>query len=219
MQVPTLHATDVNQFIKDPDNCILDIRPTDDFANGFIAGSYFLPHTGFLADVLSIHDFSAFSSVIIIAEAPASEPLVNAIFKALGNKVSGVFYPEGNDFWPPVEVRDMIIAIDPDELAMDLPFDDNLVLVDVRSALEYADGHIKDARHFPLEDLSDPANIAMIPEEANIYLYCSNGQRSMLVASVFKIHGLHNLRVVNARWEDISATPGLSVEKDAKQLN
>ena len=36
-----------------------------------------------------------------------------------------------------------------DELAMDLPFDDHLVVVDVRKEPEFGEGHVKDAVNLP----------------------------------------------------------------------
>ena len=41
---------------------------------------------------------------------------------------------------------DMIIDVEADELAMDIPHDPNLLVVDVRRETEYADGHIKNAQ-------------------------------------------------------------------------
>jgi rhodanese-related sulfurtransferase len=184
-----------------------------------MTGSYFLPDASLLKDLLDVHDFIDFESLIVIAEDQGSETLINAINAALNGKITGVFYTHNDPSWPGSALRDLIITIDPDELAMDLPFDEKLTLIDVRSAIEYAGGHINEAKHFPLEDLNDPANIALIPEDGNLYLYCSDGMRSMLAASVFKKHGLHNLRVIYATWNDIKTTPGLSFEKDAKQLN
>ena len=43
------------------------------------------------------------------------------------------------------EAFDMIINIEPDELAMDLPFDEKLFVIDVRSETEFADGRMNDA--------------------------------------------------------------------------
>jgi rhodanese-related sulfurtransferase len=49
------------------------------------------------------------------------------------------------------EAVDMIIDIEADELAMDIPFDQNLVVVDVRKPAEFADGHVKNALNLPLD--------------------------------------------------------------------
>ncbi len=45
----------------------------------------------------------------------------------------------------------MIIDIEPAELAMDIPYDENIVLLDVRKPVEFAEGHIRDAVNLPLK--------------------------------------------------------------------
>ncbi len=54
------------------------------------------------------------------------------------------------------EPIDMIINVDADEVAMDIPFDENMVIVDVRKEVEFADGHVKDAVNIPLGNLGRP---------------------------------------------------------------
>ena len=52
---------------------------------------------------------------------------------------------------------DMIIDIEADELAMDLPHDPKILIVDVRRETEYADGHVKEAINMPLSEMTDVA--------------------------------------------------------------
>ena len=94
------------------------------------------------------------------------------------------------------EPIDMIIDVEPDELAMDLPFDDRLLVIDVRRETEFADGHIRNAVNIPLEEMTDPVNLANIEDEHNVYLHCAGGYRSVIAASLLKRQGLHNLRNV-----------------------
>ena len=54
------------------------------------------------------------------------------------------------------EPIDMIINVEADELAMDLPFDNKIVVIDVRRETEFADGHIKGAVNIPVNKLIDP---------------------------------------------------------------
>ncbi len=58
------------------------------------------------------------------------------------------------------EPIDLIVNIDADEFAMDLPFDPKLKVVDVRRETEFADGHVPAARNIPLETLTDPGTMA-----------------------------------------------------------
>ena len=74
----------------------------------------------------------------------------------------------------------MIIDIEPDELAMDIPFDDKLVVIDVRREPEFADGHVQGAINIPLEEMTDPASMANIEDDHNVYVHCASGYRSVI---------------------------------------
>jgi hypothetical protein len=58
------------------------------------------------------------------------------------DKISGCLQG-GFDNWKKQEKIDLIINVEPDELAMDIPFDVNLVVIDVRKPNEFAEGHIR----------------------------------------------------------------------------
>jgi rhodanese-related sulfurtransferase len=90
----------------------------------------------------------------------------------------------------------MIIDIEPDELAMDIPHDQRLEVIDVRKAGEFDAGHVKGAHNVPLDTLTDPLNVATIDDENNLYIHCAGGYRSVIAASLLKRQGYHNLRNV-----------------------
>ena len=110
------------------------------------------------------------------------------------------------------EPIDLIIDVEADEFAMDLPFDDNLVVVDVRRETEYADGHVRGALNIPLHELKDPGNMASFEEHQNIYLHCGGGYRSVIAASLIKRQGFHNIRNVTGGWARIKEQPGIGIE-------
>ena len=114
----------------------------------------------------------------------------------------------------------MIIDVEADELAMDLPFDDKIVVVDVRKQTEYADGHLKDAVNMPLDSLTDPGNLANLDDTQNIYVHCAGGYRSVIACSMIKREGFHNLRNVAGGWSKMKElTDKFEIEKDAEVLN
>ena len=98
----------------------------------------------------------------------------------------------------------MLINVDPDELIMDLPFDENLVVLDVRKETEFDAGHVDNAENLPLEKLKDPGSMAMIEETDNIYVHCAGGYRSTIACSLLKRQGIHNIRNVAGGWKAIS---------------
>jgi rhodanese-related sulfurtransferase len=113
----------------------------------------------------------------------------------------------------------MIIDVATDELAMDIPFDENLLVVDVRRETEFADGHVKDAINLPLQDLADPVTMANFEDRHNIYVHCGGGYRSIIAASLLKRQGIHNLRNVTGGWAKIKDQKGIEVVKEKSVLN
>jgi rhodanese-related sulfurtransferase len=117
------------------------------------------------------------------------------------------------------EETDMIINIEADELAMDIPFDDKLVVLDVRKPNEFAEGHVKDALNIPVNELTDPLNIASMEEDQNIYVHCQGGYRSMIATSLLKREGIHNLRNIVGGFNKIKEEPKIKTEKEKSVLN
>ena len=104
------------------------------------------------------------------------------------------------------EPIDLIVNIDADEFAMDLPFDPKLKVVDVRRETEFADGHVPGARNIPLETLTDPGTMAEFDDTDNIYIHCASGYRSIIACSLFKRQGIHNLHNITGGWDEIKKT-------------
>jgi rhodanese-related sulfurtransferase len=217
MQLPALNHSSLAEILSNEDNLVVDTRSAASFGEGFIPNSVSIsPEQLYPVTFHSIFP-ERISTTIIVEKGENPETMVAALNGIGFIDITG-FFESGGSNWQ-LLCADMVITIDPDELAMDIPHDDNLVLIDVRSATEFAEGHLKDAQHLALEDMGDLANIALIPEDANVYLYCSNGKRSMTAASLLKIQGIHNIRVVLADWEVIISTPGLKIEKVPEKLN
>lgn len=114
---------------------------------------------------------------------------------------------------------DMVIGVEADELAMDIPYDDRLVVVDVRDPLRYAEGHAQGAVNLPLRTLFDPGSMAMIRESENLYIHGGDDREGVLAAALFKRQGYHNLRVVEGGWEAVDRENGIAKEKDPGKLN
>ena len=113
----------------------------------------------------------------------------------------------------------MVIDIEPDELAMDIPFDDKLVIMDVRREPEFADGHVRDAINIPLDEMTDPASMANIEDDHNVYVHCAGGYRSVIASSLLKRQGIHNLRNVVGGWDKIKEQKKITIDKEKSVLN
>ena len=205
--------------MQDPAYTVLDTRTAAAFVHGFIPGSLFIgidsPRFGEWASLLLDK-----SSPLLLVSAPGTESNVASALQKAGLPEPAGYLEGGFEQWTAAgKAVDLIIEVEADELAMDIPFDDKLVVLDVRNETEYADGHVKDAQLLPLEDLADRANIALFEEDQTVYIHCKSGYRSVIAASIFKKEGHHNLRNVAGGWDAIMQESRIQTEKDSPSLN
>jgi hydroxyacylglutathione hydrolase len=158
--------------------------------------------------------------MIIITEKDKEKETIVRLARVGFDKIEG-YLDGGFEAWQSAgETIDLIIDVEADELAMDIPFDQNLVIVDVRKETEYGSGHIKDALNIPLTDLTDPGSMADLDDKHNIYVHCAGGYRSVIASSLLKREGIHNIRNVVGGWGKIKELPDkFEIEKDAEVLN
>ncbi len=197
---------------------VLDTRHADIFTQGFIPGSIFIGLEGRFAEWAgSLLPFE--KPMILVTEPGMEEETVIRLSRVGFDKMLG--YLNGSfDAWQAAgEKVDLIINIEADELAMDLPHDPNLVVVDVRREAEYADGHVKGAQNIPLNEMTDVVTIANFEDNQNLYIHCAGGYRSVIASSLIKRQGVHNLRNVLGGWGKIKEEKSIITEKDASILN
>ena len=197
---------------------VIDTRPADIFTEGFVPGSIFIGLEGRFAEwagnLLSFN-----KTLLLITEEGKEEETVIRLARVGFATIEG-YLKGGFDAWQKAgENVDMIISVEADELAMDIPFDPYLQVVDVRKEIEFADGHVKAAINMPLADMTDVAMIAGFEENQNLYIHCGGGYRSVIACSLLKKQGVHNLRNVAGGWAKIKEEKSIKIEKDASMLN
>ena len=205
---------DIKQLIKN-DTLILDTRPATIFVDGFIPGSIFIGLEGQFDD-WSKNLIPSDKPIAIIAEHGKEEETISRLFKIGFTLIKG-YLNGGFEAWKKAGERtDLIINVEADELAMDIPFDPNLQIVDVRKENEFDEGHIVDALNIPLQDLTDVVNIANFEETQNLYLHCAAGYRSVIACSLFKKEGMHNIRNVAGGWKKIKEEARIKTNSSQK---
>ena len=214
-----LSIVEFKEFAKN-DNCIiLDTRNATLFTQGFITNSISIGLEGRFAEWAgSILPFN--KHIILVTEVGKEKESVVRLARVGFEKFSGVLNG-GFEAWQNAgEKIDLIIDVEADELAMDLPFDERIVIVDVRKETEYADGHIAEAINIPLVDLLDVGKMADFEDNQNIYIHCAGGYRSVIAASLIKKQGIHNLRNILGGWSQIKDLQNkFTIEKSVEVLN
>jgi hydroxyacylglutathione hydrolase len=205
--------------IKDADDVVvIDTRASEIFTNGFVPGSIFIGLEGRFAEwAASLLPFD--KTLLLITETGKEAESITRLTR-VGFEKFGGYLEGGFEAWQHANMPiDMIIDIEADELAMDLPHDDHLLVVDVRNDAEFGDGHVAGALHMPLNEMNDILLIATLPEEANIYMHCGGGYRSVIAVSLIKRQGLHNVRNILGGWTAIQLQKDIPVEKEKAVLN
>lgn len=215
-----LAALTVEEFkqAKNEGAIILDTRHSGEFTKGFIPDSIFIGLEGRYAEWAgNLLPFD--QKIILVTDKGKEEESVVRLSRVGFDKMQG-YLKGGFDTWKNAgEKTDMIIDVEADELIMDIPFDEKLVVVDVRNETEFANGHLEDATNLPLASMVDPAIISQFEEDQNLYVHCAGGYRSVIASSLLKRQGYHNLRNVLGGWNRIKEQEKAVVVKEAKALN
>jgi glyoxylase-like metal-dependent hydrolase (beta-lactamase superfamily II)/rhodanese-related sulfurtransferase len=213
-----LQPADFKQWMQQEETIILDTRNPAEFTKQFVPGSISIGLDGRFAEWAG--SLLPFDKPIILVTAPGQEKESVIRLARVGFSQMQGYLAGGIDAWIKAgEAIDLIIDVEADELAMDLPYDDHLIPVDVRRETEFGDGHVRGALNLPLNELTDPGSMANIEEFQNLYLYCGSGYRSVIAASMMKRQGIHNLRNVVGGFNAIKEQKGIEIVKDNSVLN
>jgi glyoxylase-like metal-dependent hydrolase (beta-lactamase superfamily II)/rhodanese-related sulfurtransferase len=203
---------------EDEDLVVLDTRDSSIFTNGFIPTSVSIGLDGRFAEWAGM--LLPFDKPLLMVTAPGKEEETAVRLARVGfSNIQGYLMGSFEAWQQAGEKMDMLIEVEADELAMDLPHDPHLLVVDVRRETEFADGHIKGAVNIPLADMTDPGSMANLEETQNIYVHCAGGYRSIIAASMLKRQGIHNLRNVSGGWAKIREQKTIEVVKETSVLN
>lgn len=200
------------------DAYILDTRNATVFTQGFIPGSVSVGLEGRFAEwAAMIVPFDR--DIVLVTEEGKEEESLIRLSRVGFEKIVG-FLKGGYQAWVSAgEKSDMIIDIEADELVMDLPYDNNLVVLDVRKEAEFAGGHLENALNIPTEQFTDITQISQLEDNQNLYIHCAGGYRSVIAASLLKKQGFNNLRNILGGWSKIKDQKNIKVLKEPGMLN
>ena len=180
---------------------IIDTRNGNEFMEQFITNSIYLP----------IHLFTLFAEnlffknkkILLIIDNPNYEQIIQHITKLGITDIVGYFNPTIN-YWDAHKKNiNLIINIEADELAWDIPNDKNIILIDCRTKEKYLKEHLVDSINMPIEDFLDLAILSNLEENKNLYVYSETGSSSITACSILKFHGFHNIRHIEAGFNAI----------------
>ena len=83
------------------------------------------------------------------------------------------------------------IDISQDDMLKMQQNDKEMILLDVRTTMEFSQGHIKGAINITHTDIE--TMLKQLPKDKNVVLYCRSGRRAGVVADILAPKGYNNL--------------------------
>jgi glyoxylase-like metal-dependent hydrolase (beta-lactamase superfamily II)/rhodanese-related sulfurtransferase len=171
----------------------VDCRTNEQFDEAHIPGSISASayDTGFGTKVAQV--VAPEAEVVVVAASDGNELDAAELLAAVGLRVRG-FLGGGMSAWRAEERGvERIEPIGPDELAELLDGEEPPLLLDVRGADEFAEGHIAGSLHIPYGELVQ--RLDELPPHRIMATICKGGKRSGLAASVLQREGFATIHV------------------------
>jgi len=195
---------------------IIDTRPTAEFADGYLKGainvilnSNFDPRATYFAE--------KHNEIILVAQEQDFDTLNELISDELAAKSKGVVLSQKESWLDKKLPMDMIINVDPYELKLDLKHDAKAIVLDVRTGQQFDEEHIVGAVNMQMNDFKDSAKIGLLDENSNLYLHCNGGTRSVLLTSVLKREGFHNVRNIEGGFKAVLSDGNIPTHSNNKK--
>jgi rhodanese-related sulfurtransferase len=197
-----LHFDQFKQLLDDTSITLIDTRLPSQWMDGHIPNAlHITPATVKFAVAMGVIEKS--TPILFVFDNNFEKETLAYFNEAGFTNIKG--YLEGGfDNWKNNhQATDILIEVEPDELAMDIPYDEFLMPLDIREEAAYNISHIKNAVSLPLSEFMDPGSMSELYEHFNIYIISEDGISNTLAASILKKQGIHNIRVVMDGWEGV----------------
>lgn len=84
-------------------------------------------------------------------------------------------------------------------------YDSGAVFVDVRTDAEWSAGHLKNARHLPVDEVAADASTVLPRKDQPVVLYCKSGRRAESAAEQLRQLGYQRVTAMTGGYADLKA--------------
>jgi rhodanese-related sulfurtransferase len=203
-------AMDIHEFIavaEDTNATIIDTRDPQEFAKGFIPGSYNIGLDGTFANWVGVIFEDVKHPLLFIADEGHEEEVAIRLARIGFDNAKG-YLKGGVKAWEKDDrVLDSIQSVSVDTLAkVDAPN-----ILDVRKKSEYDSEHVIGAVNAPLDYWKD--NLAQVDKNKTWYVHCAGGYRSMIFTSILRSLGYRNLIDVKGGFKAIKESEKFKISE------
>ncbi|MES2484613.1 MAG: rhodanese-like domain-containing protein [Bacteroidota bacterium] len=185
------------------DALVLDVRHEDDFVTAHIPGSIFIGLNGNFAPWVGALIMDVNQPILLVVPEGKETEAVTRLARVGFDKTLG-YLSGGIAAWQQAGYEtDSIRSVNVDAFADDYANGDCTV-VDSRKPGEFEGGHVVGAINIPLDFVNE--QLAEVPVGKDFYLHCAGGYRSIIMASILKARGYHNMINVEKGFGGIKDT-------------
>lgn len=169
---------------------LLDVRHESEFVKEHIPGSIFIGLQGNFAPWVGALIMDVQQPILLIAPEGKEKETITRLSRVGFDNCLG--YLEGGlASWKAAGFdTDSVVSITPEQFAADKD-QTRLTIVDARKPGEFSAEHVDGAINIPLDFVN--SQLAEVPTENDFYLHCAGGYRSVIMASILKARGYHNI--------------------------
>jgi rhodanese-related sulfurtransferase len=195
---PKEFEADANQG----DVVVLDVRHENDFVKAHIPNSIFIGIQGNFAPWVGSMLRDVNQKLLLVIPEGKEEETIMRLSRVGFDHVLG-YLKDGIEAWKEAGFEtDSIHTISPSAFANKL--NAKSVVVDARKPSEYEAEHVENAINIPLDTINE--NFQSIPKGDDFFLHCAGGYRSVIMASILKSRGIHNLINIEKGMSGIKQT-------------
>jgi glyoxylase-like metal-dependent hydrolase (beta-lactamase superfamily II)/rhodanese-related sulfurtransferase len=184
------------------DVVVLDVRHENDFVKAHIPNSIFIGIQGNFAPWVGSMLRDVNQKLLLVIPEGKEEETIMRLSRVGFDHVLG-YLKDGIEAWKEAGFEtDSIHTISPSAFANKL--NAKSIVVDARKPSEYEAEHVENAINIPLDTINE--NFQSIPKGNAFFLHCAGGYRSVIMASILKSRGIHNLINVEKGMSGIKQT-------------
>ncbi|HOZ75044.1 MAG TPA: MBL fold metallo-hydrolase [Flavobacterium sp.] len=181
---------------------VLDVRHENDFVKSHIPGSIFIGIQGNFAPWVGALIMDVNQPLLIVTPEGREQETITRLSRVGFDHVLG-YLEGGMSAWENADFEtDSMASITPEQFASE--YSAKSVVVDARKPGEYQAEHVENAVNIPLDTIN--THFAEVPKNETFYLHCLGGYRSVIMGSILKSRGIHNLINIEKGFNGIKNT-------------
>ena len=184
-----LNALAFEALANQSDAIVLDVRHESDFVQKHIPASIFIGIQGNFAPWVGALIGDVKQPLLLVAPEGQEEETITRLSRVGFDNVLG--YLEGGiHAWESAGFEtDNMRSISAEQFASEIS--EKSIVVDARKPGEYQAEHVEKALNIALDTVN--SHLAEVPKDSDFYLHCAGGYRSVIMGSILKSRGYHNM--------------------------